>query len=59
MSDATAQTSLRHLARYVERQYNNAPIILLDEYDSPLHEAWVTAHTPPVRKKLDFPVDKR
>ena len=51
MSDATAQTSLRHLARYVERQYNNAPIILLDEYDSPLHEAWFYKY---LDKQIEF-----
>ncbi|MBQ7585111.1 MAG: AAA family ATPase [Desulfovibrionaceae bacterium] len=41
MSDVTAHSALRNLAKYLARQYNTKPIILLDEYDSPLHEAWV------------------
>ena len=44
MSDATAQTSLRHLAKYVARQYSALPIILLDEYDTPMHEAWINGY---------------
>ena len=40
MTDVTAQTSLRHLSKYLARQYNTLPIILLDEYDTPLQEAW-------------------
>ena len=40
MDDVTAQTALRYLARYLARQYKTLPIILLDEYDTPMHEAW-------------------
>ena len=40
MKAVTAQTALRHLARYLTRQYKTSPIILLDEYDTPFHAAW-------------------
>ena len=44
MSEATAQTSLRHLTKYLKRQFSASPIILLDEYDSPLQEAWLNGY---------------
>ena len=44
MSAATAQTSLRHLTKYLARQFDASPIILLDEYDTPLQEAWLNGY---------------
>ncbi|MBQ7617574.1 MAG: AAA family ATPase, partial [Desulfovibrio sp.] len=40
MDDTTAKTSLRYLCKLLVRQGFAKPIILLDEYDSPLAEAW-------------------
>ena len=40
MSDTTAKTALRYLAKYLVRQGFPKPIILLDEYDTPLQDAW-------------------
>ena len=40
MNDAKAKDALLNLSMYLERQFHLKPIILLDEYDSPLHEAW-------------------
>ena len=44
MSNTTAQTSLRYLSHYLLRQYKTQPIILLDEYDTPLQEAWLKGY---------------
>ena len=41
MSDATSKVALRHLARYLANQSKKLPIILLDEYDAPMQEAWI------------------
>ncbi len=41
MSDQTAQVALRRLCGYLERYYGKKVIVLLDEYDTPLQEAWV------------------
>ena len=41
MSDVTAKRSVRNLAECLAYQYKNKPIILLDEYDTPLQEAWI------------------
>ena len=41
MTDSTASCSLRELACYLSRYYEKKVIILLDEYDTPLQEAWV------------------
>ncbi|MBQ7738110.1 MAG: AAA family ATPase [Desulfovibrionaceae bacterium] len=40
MSDTTAKTSLNYLCKHFVSQGYAKPIILLDEYDTPLHEAW-------------------
>ena len=40
MNDTTAKTSLKYLGKYLVRQGYSKPIILLDEYDTPLQEAW-------------------
>ncbi len=41
MTDSAAACSLRELACYLSRYYGEKVIILLDEYDTPLQEAWV------------------
>ena len=44
MSDGTAQDSLHYLCKFITMQYNIKPIILLDEYDTPLQEAWLNGY---------------
>ena len=44
MDDAIAQDSLLCLSEYLYRQQSVKPIILLDEYDSPLQEAWLNSY---------------
>ena len=41
MSDLAAKRSLRNLSECLAYQYKTNPIILLDEYDTPLQEAWI------------------
>ena len=41
MNDSTAATSLHNLCEWLERYYGKKVIILLDEYDTPLQEAYV------------------
>ena len=41
MPDIKAHSALRNLAKYLTWQYQKKPIILLDEYDTPLQEAWL------------------
>ena len=41
ITDFAASFSLRELAGYLSRYYEKKVIILLDEYDTPLQEAWV------------------
>ncbi len=41
MSDSKAASSLRALSDYLSRYYGKKAIILLDEYDTPLQEAYV------------------
>ncbi len=40
MKDADAKTALLALSEYIYRFHKQKPIILLDEYDSPLQAAW-------------------
>lgn len=42
MSDRTAQMALRRLCGYLERYYGKKAIVLLDEYDTPMLEAWLS-----------------
>ena len=44
MTDVTAQDSLRSLSAWMERYYNKKVIILLDEYDTPMQEAYVQGY---------------
>ncbi len=41
MDDVTAQSSLQDLSNYLCRYYNKKVIILLDEYDTPMQEAYI------------------
>ena len=44
MYDVTAQDSLRNLSVWMERYYGKKVIILLDEYDTPMQEAYVQGY---------------
>ena len=44
MTDAKAQDSLHYLCKILTIQHNIKPIILLDEYDTPLQEAWLNGY---------------
>lgn len=44
MSDQAVKRSIRNLAECLTYKFNNKPIILLDEYDSPLQEAWIKGY---------------
>ncbi|MBQ7457227.1 MAG: AAA family ATPase [Desulfovibrio sp.] len=41
MADDIAQDSLHYLCKFIAVQHRVKPIILLDEYDTPLQEAWL------------------
>ena len=41
MSDATATSALYQLSDFLYRYYGKKVIILLDEYDTPMQEAYV------------------
>lgn len=41
MDDKTAQTAVRRLCFYLEKYYKKKVLILLDEYDTPMQEAWL------------------
>ena len=41
MSDVTAQDALKNLSAWLEHYYGKKAIILLDEYDTPMQEAYV------------------
>ena len=41
MDDVTAQCALQDLAHYLYRFYGKKVILLLDEYDTPMQEAYV------------------
>lgn len=44
MSDSTAGAALRSLSGYLSRYYEKKVIILLDEYDTPMQEAYVNGY---------------
>ena len=44
MSDSTAAASLRALSDFLGRYYKKKTIILLDEYDTPMQEAYVNGY---------------
>ena len=41
MTDETAATSISILSMYLEKYYQKKVMILLDEYDTPMQEAWI------------------
>lgn len=41
MADETAEAAVKRLGGYLERHYDKKAIILLDEYDTPMQEAWL------------------
>ena len=41
MTDATASGAIRTLSTLLEKEYGKKVILLLDEYDTPMQEAWV------------------
>jgi hypothetical protein len=38
------QNSLKNLSKYLSKVYSKNPIILLDEYDTPIHAAWIKGY---------------
>ena len=44
MDDETAQEALNNLSHYLSRYYGKKVIILLDEYDTPMQEAYVNGY---------------
>ncbi len=44
MSDETAQEALKNLSNYLYRYYGKKVIILLDEYDTPMQEAYTNGY---------------
>ena len=44
MSDDVAEVSISYLADYLNRHYDKKVMILLDEYDAPLQEAYVNGY---------------
>lgn len=44
MDDVTATLAIHHLSSYLERCYKKKVIILLDEYDTPMQEAYVNGY---------------
>lgn len=44
MDDATACGAINQLCVYLEAYYGKKPIILLDEYDTPMQEAWLAGN---------------
>lgn len=41
MTDKMAQMAVRRLCSYLEKYYGKKVIVLLDEYDTPMQEAWL------------------
>jgi len=44
MEDATASSSLYNLCSWLERYYGKKVLIFLDEYDTPMQEAWMSGY---------------
>ena len=44
LSDTVAQEALKNLSNYLSRYYGKKVIILLDEYDTPMQEAYVNGY---------------
>ncbi len=44
MSEVTATMAIHRLSRYLHKYYNKRVIILLDEYDTPMQEAYMNSY---------------
>ena len=44
MTDDRAKDALHYLCKFIKDQHNIKPIILLDEYDTPFHAAWINKY---------------
>lgn len=44
MDDTTAQKAIRNMAAWMYRYYGKNVIILLDEYDTPMQEAYLQGY---------------
>lgn len=44
MSDGTAYIAINRLCIYLEKYYGKKTIVLLDEYDTPMQEAWLAGY---------------
>ena len=44
MDKVTSQSAIFYFSKYLFRLYGLNPIILLDEYDSPIHDAFVKGY---------------
>ena len=44
MGDETAGMSLNRLCFFLERYYGKKPLVLIDEYDTPMQEAWLNGY---------------
>lgn len=44
MSEVTATMAIHRLSRYLHKYYNKRVIILLDEYDTPMQEAYISGY---------------
>ena len=44
MPEVIATKSIKNLSTYLTRQFGVKPIVLLDEYDTPMQEAWISGY---------------
>ena len=44
MSDSTVYTSVNQLCKYLELYYGRKCIVIIDEYDTPMQEAWINGY---------------
>ncbi len=44
MDNVTAQDAVKNLSKYLYRYYGKKPILLLDEYDTPMQEAYLSGY---------------
>lgn len=54
MEDYVAADSIRSLADYMGRYYGKKPLILLDEYDTPMQEAYINGYWDEIVKFFRF-----
>ena len=44
MPEVIATKSIKNLSIYLTHQFGVKPIVLLDEYDTPMQEAWISGY---------------